>query len=199
MSATIEAAYSAPPVAGFRPRRRDLVLFVPLALTLGYLASPYVALVRLACAIRSNDVAVLASAIAWNDMRADLASQLGGAVVQNASATVPAAGDDLPDFGSSFASSATSNAISTSLTPESLHALLGGGHAQTGNLMSEARALLAGGAFHGPAGFDLTIAPDPATTATPVCIHLAFTWRHGWRVERVHLPPAYLDGDVSRT
>ena len=200
MSGTLEARSPLRILPSVRWRRRDLFLFVPVALAVGYLASPYVAIARLAYAVRVNDVGVLANAVDWGRVRAGLDQEVtsqGGADVRNAAATVPAASDDLPAFGQSFATDAMSNAIASAVTPSGLQTMLA--QHRSGDVLSSIRSVVDGAVFIGLDRFELRLPTASGHGGDPLRIGFRFSARHGWRVERVVLPPDMLDGRDAQT
>lgn len=88
-------------------------VFVALACI--YALSPYLALWSLSSALRSHDAITLSQHIDWSALSTNLKAEAIDALIGP-----PPAADDLPDFGSSFASNAVSHAIDTRLTPELL-------------------------------------------------------------------------------
>lgn len=80
-----------------------------------YALSPYLALWSLSSALRSHDAISLSQHIDWSALSTNLKAEAIDALIGP-----PPSADDLPDFGSSFASNAVSHAIDTRLTPELL-------------------------------------------------------------------------------
>ena len=188
-----------------------IVSVVPLAAAFCYLASPYVALYHLSRALQTSDCKTLRVAIDWTRVRASLQDEItGGAGAQTAKAGIavakPAAAtsDDLPDFGDSFATVATGNALSSDLTPESVAALVRD-HPVTmvdtgGSMLAEARELVAWAFFSGPRSFEVWFRADQDPHELPVRLQLAFTRQHGWRVVGVWVPQDLLSaGDATHS
>lgn len=183
---------------------------VPLAIAFCYLASPYVALYQLSEALQTRNCQALRVAIDWNRVRASLQDEMTGAGPARAEPVIAAVkqaastSDDLPDFGDSFATVATGNALSSDITPESVAAMLHD-HPVTvvdtgGSLLAEARQLVAWAFFSGPRSFDVWLRPDQDPHVSPVRLQLAFTRQHGWRVVAVWVPQAMLSaGDATHS
>lgn len=199
---------------GRAPGRLMLWAVLPTALMVSYLVSPYVALWRLSEALRTHDCAELRVAIDWNRVRDSIGRELtglapgsvsGGATVKQASAAVPAApaaDDDLPDFGQSFATHAVDHALATDISPESVAALLHD-HPMTvagrTGMLAEARQALAWAFFSGPRTFEVWLRASQDANAPPVRLHMAFTRQHGWRVIGVWLPQDLLGGGAGES
>ena len=189
------------PALRLRLRRRDIVLFAPLALIIGYLASPYVAIARLGYAVRTNNVSVLTDAIDWRRVRAGLDQEIIGSapsasMVRSAAAKVD---DDLPDFGQSFAATATASALETTITPTGLEAILANEKRSAAGLLAQARSVIDGAVFIGLDRFEIRLPGDNGARDDAIRIGFRFTARHGWRVERVVLPAALIDAPTQRT
>ena len=197
-SATALGRISSVPV-GFR--RRDLLIFAPLALLMGYLASPYVAMARLGYAIRTNDVSVLSDAVDWSRVRTGLDQEIMGTALPQpmARATAATTDDDLPDFGQSFAATATASAMATTITPTGLEAILANEKRSSAGLLAEAKQAIGGAVFIGLNRFEIRLPSDAGVRGAMVRVGFRFTARHGWRVERVVLPAAAIDGTTQRT
>ena len=187
-------------VPAVRWHRRDLVIFAPLALIIGYLASPYVAIARLGYAVQTNDVRILTDAVDWNRVRAGLDQELIGPTPQAAvrPASADAADDDLPAFGQSFADTATANAMETTITPTGLEAILANEKRPPAGVLAEARSVIDGAVFIGLNRFEIRLPSGGGARGDVIRIGFRFTARHGWRVERVVLPSAAIDAP-SRT
>ena len=185
-----------------RWRRRDLVVFAPLALMIGYMMSPFVAVARLGYAVRTNDVSVLSDAVDWSRVRSGLDRQIIGSPPPTADIRPAAAvstADDLPEFGQSFADKATSNALRDTITPTGLEAMLANEKPSSVSLFAEARDVIDGAIFIGLNRFEVRLPSGEGGRSDVIRIGLRFTARHGWRVERVVLPPAAIDGPTQGT
>lgn len=83
-----------------------------------YLASPFVTLWNIGSAIQTHDMTALGQVINWSELDASIKHQtLSGLHLEQAS-------DDLPDFGSSFATTAVSNAVDFTVTQANLGTLV---------------------------------------------------------------------------
>lgn len=83
-----------------------------------YLASPFVTLWSIGSALQAHDLKTLGQAINWSELDASIKHQtLSGLHLTQVS-------DDLPDFGSSFATTAVSNAVDFTVTQANLGTLI---------------------------------------------------------------------------
>nr|WP_298794616.1 DUF2939 domain-containing protein [uncultured Acetobacter sp.] len=83
-----------------------------------YLASPFMTLWAIGSSIRAHDMTSLGQLINWSELDASIKHQtLSGLHLEQVS-------DDLPDFGSSFATSAVSNAVDFTVTQANLGTLV---------------------------------------------------------------------------
>ncbi len=187
--------------------------FIPLALILGYAASPYVALWRLGQALRCHDQATLARSVDWTQVRSGLKVEIADAVdhgtvggvepAGGASATVKqaslrASADDLPGFGDSFASDAVSNAVDEDVNPANVGSMFGQNGPSHMSVLAEARSALGSAFFTGLQHFEVRLHTGRDPHDAPVRVRMAFSARHGWRVISVWLPQAML-GDQAHT
>ncbi|MBO1323633.1 DUF2939 domain-containing protein [Acetobacter sp. TBRC 12305] len=99
--------------------RRLCILSATLACGL-YLASPFMTLLSVASDLRSHDMVSLGHVINWGSLDASIKKQaLNGLHMLS---EPPA--DELPEFGSSFAGAAVSNAVDTSVNQANLGTLV---------------------------------------------------------------------------
>ncbi|CAM2918514.1 hypothetical protein CFR75_05765 [Komagataeibacter xylinus] len=89
------------------------------AATTLYAASPFFTLWSITSAIRSHDMGSLNTCLKWESVRNGLKTQVVDDLIGP-----PVADDELPAFGSSFASSAASNAIDEEVRPDKLGMLV---------------------------------------------------------------------------
>ncbi|AFW02303.1 hypothetical protein BAR24_12345 [Gluconobacter oxydans] len=155
-------------------------LGVGLGATLAaYAISPYLALWDIDRAMKGNNPARLVPHVDWTSLTHSLKEQF--------KPPAPASDDELPDFGSSFADNAISNAIDTELSP--------------GTLMTTAHQLMpAGGAVSSGGGWPVwgglhahfvSLSKFEAQVdqpgQTPFVLHMKFEhW--GWKITRFELP-----------
>jgi len=164
-------------------RRRTLCTAGISVMLAVYALSPLMALWSINQALRSNDPALLASHIDWSALSANLKEQTIARLMGP-----PPEEDDLPDFGSSFATTAVSHAIDTRLTPTALIGMASRLMPQDGGTISWRSALHRASVwFEGPNRFRARIySPEGATQAV---VHLQFEhWR--WQITRVDIPTA---------
>ena len=192
---------------------RPLVLSA-LCLTLAlatYAASPLVTLWSTAAALQRNDVRALRTALDWRGVRDGLKADLGAgtpadgasvslASVRQASATTSATtGDDLPAFGSTFATTIVSHVVDDVMTPEHLVAMLSHGAAEHGapeqgnrpgpSMLGRVQRI----GFVSPTEFEAAIRLSPDADAPPVVVTMHVEkWQ--WKVTRIHVPEQLLDG-----
>ncbi|AXY21963.1 MULTISPECIES: DUF2939 domain-containing protein [Komagataeibacter] len=80
-----------------------------------YAASPFFTLWSITSAIRAHDMGSLNTTLKWDTVRSSLKNQVVDGLIGPTHAD-----DELPEFGSSFASSAVSNAIDEEVRPDRL-------------------------------------------------------------------------------
>lgn len=107
--------------AGLPPRQTARKLCVGACATAFglYLASPFVTLWGVGASLQTHDMASLGAAINWGSLDSSLKQQAlsGMNLLQPAS-------DELPEFGTSFASTAVSNAVDVHVTQANLGTLV---------------------------------------------------------------------------
>lgn len=107
--------------AGLPPRKTARTLCVGACATAFglYLASPFVTLWGVGTSLQTHDMASLGTVINWGELDSSLKRQAlsGMNLLQPAS-------DDLPEFGTSFASTAVSNAVDVHVTQANLGTLV---------------------------------------------------------------------------
>lgn len=158
-------------------------LFVALACI--YALSPYLALWSLSSALRSHDTITLSQHIDWSALSTNLKAEAIDALIGP-----PPAADDLPDFGSSFASNAVSHAIDTRLTPELLMTMASQ-MVDTPRTapVSSLRQLYARLSAHfvSPLRFEAGLVTAPGQR--PTIVHMKFEqWR--WKITGFDIPKA---------
>lgn len=171
-----------------------------------YATSPLAALWSVSTAMQRDDVNTVRGALAWRDVRGGLKDDLGpGASVTLASAHAAPVQDELPDFGSSFATTIVSHVVDDVVTPEHLVTMLS--QANTGRAVAATslarRALAMLGrvqhvGFVGPTGFEASIrlVDDPSAGPMIVSMHVE-KWQ--WKITRIHLPDDLLTHSGART
>lgn len=197
MSASIAAA-SPRPAAVRRVSVYDLLLLLPAAILVGYVLSPYVAVARLALAMERHDVRTMTDAVDWNSVRTELGTEFGAALPVRTVST----SDDLPDFGSSFASTATENALQDDVTPARVADMLSSSSVTVRpGLLAALHTLVADGRFVGMRRFDLALGAGSGVVVGGAAVHVRFEFdtRHGWRVGGVMLPRELMAANNSRT
>ncbi|WP_162922354.1 MULTISPECIES: DUF2939 domain-containing protein [Asaia] len=156
-----------------------------VALVCIYALSPYLALWSLSSALRTHDTTTLAQHIDWSALTTSLKTEAIDALIGP-----PPAADDLPDFGSSFATSAVSHAIDTRLTPELLMTFASQmvtGHQPAASLsMSQLYSRLSAH-FVSPLRFEAGLVTTPGQK--PAIVHMKFEQWH-WKITQLDLPKA---------
>ena len=178
-----------------------------------YAASPLVTLWCAASALHRDDVRALRTALDWREVRAGLKSDLGPGVpvslasVRQAGAQAGAQTgsrtgadqDDLPEFGSSFATTIVSHVIDDVMTPEHLAAMLSRSASDRGarpgpSMLDRVQHI----GFVSPTEFAAAIRLSPDVEAPPVLVTLRVEkWQ--WKVTRIHVPDQLLEGGRDRT
>ncbi len=165
-----------------------------------YAVSPLVTLWGVASALQRDDVSALRVALDWREVRSGLKTDLGGgapvslASVRQASARQAAAQqDDLPEFGSSFATTIVSHVVDDVMTPEHLAAMLSRTASDRGD---QAEPSMLGRVqrfgFVSPTEFRAAIRLSPDADAPPVVVTMRVEkWQ--WKVTRVHVPEQLLE------
>ncbi|GEL65104.1 DUF2939 domain-containing protein [Kozakia baliensis] len=149
-----------------------------------YALSPYIALWSINNALRSHDAQTLSSHIDWSALTHSLKEESVAAILGP-----PPAADDLPDFGSSFATNAVSHAIDTRLTPDTLLSLAGqlipsnkGSTGSPSDILSHLSAH-----FVALTRFEARVTTTPGQA--PTVVHMKFEhWR--WQITRLEMPQA---------
>ncbi|NHO32954.1 DUF2939 domain-containing protein [Acetobacter fallax] len=151
-----------------------------------YAASPFVTLWTIASSVSTHDMTSLGQTINWSSLDASLKEQvLGGLHLGPATE----AADELPEFGSSFATNAVSNAVDLTVNQQNL-----------GNVVDQAMAASprAGSAvvsalthavvrFTSANSFEAQVALPGHEKETPLRVQLRIEgWR--WKLTRVDLP-----------
>jgi hypothetical protein len=89
-----------------------------LLLTLAYVASPYIALMRLEAAMERGDVAMLERGVDWKLVRDGLKQDISDGVIGPMQTQL--ASNTLPPFGSSFISGIMETSVDREVTPQKL-------------------------------------------------------------------------------
>lgn len=150
-----------------------------------YALSPYLALWSLSSALRAHDTNSMAQHIDWDALTSSLKAEAVDAIVGP-----PPAADDLPDFGSSFATGAVSHAIDAHLTPELVMGfaaqMIDGQKATSLPSVTELYNRLSAH-FIAPAEFEAGLVMVPGQQ--PTMVHMKFEhWQ--WKVTRLDIPKA---------
>jgi hypothetical protein len=99
-----------------RPRLCGCGLFILFAFA--YMASPYVALIRLQVALERGDVVALERGVDWKTVRDGLKQDISDGVIGPLQTQL--ASNTLPPFGSSFISGIMETAVDREVTPQKL-------------------------------------------------------------------------------
>ncbi|GBQ83174.1 DUF2939 domain-containing protein [Asaia krungthepensis] len=154
-----------------------------VALICIYALSPYLALWSLSSALRNHDTTTLAQHIDWSALTTSLKAEAIDALIGP-----PPAADDLPDFGSSFASGAVSHAIDTRLTPDLIMTFATQMTAMPAHRVAPSlRELYSRLSAHfvSPLRFEAGLVTSPGQK--PAIVHMKFEqWR--WKITEIDLP-----------
>ncbi|MCX2561956.1 DUF2939 domain-containing protein [Acetobacter farinalis] len=151
-----------------------------------YLASPFVTLWTIGSSLRSHDMAALGHLINWSELDSSIKHQTLSSLHLNQ------VSDDLPDFGSSFATTAVSNAVDFRVTQANLGTLVDQALPSTlpANQATPSFAKLAEKAsvrFTRIDQFEADIPLPGHEQDTPLKIEMRIqNWR--WKVTRVEFP-----------
>jgi hypothetical protein len=169
-------------------------------LVVGYVVSPYAALVKLQHDLSTHDVAALRTEIDWDRVRTGLKQDIRATLSGIPAATAIAArtDDDLPAFGSGFAAHLAGSAVDDAITPQHLCDAFSTITPDAGDI---AKPTVTGARFDGPTSFRVTIrTAELANTDPPVRLQMRLVlqgWRIGWRVTRVSLPDTLLQQKMA--
>jgi hypothetical protein len=154
-----------------------------------YLASPFVTLWSVASDLQRHDAAALGRMINWGALDASLKRQTLAGLHLN----IQPAADELPDFGSSFATTAVSNAVDTTVTQANLGTLLdealptAAPSAQSGTPSFASLATRASVHFNRLNQFVMELPLPGHEHETPLRVELRIQgWK--WKITNVELP-----------
>jgi len=135
-------------------------------------------------AIKTRNCGQLSAHIDWTSLNRSLKTDCATAI-----AGPPAAADDLPDFGTSFASNAVSNAIDTKLTPDTVLSvadqMMPKPDARAVPEFSLAALSRLSAHFVSPARFEAAV--SGAGGQPQMVVHLKFEHWH-WKITRLEMP-----------
>ena len=173
-----------------------------------YAVSPFVTLWSVASALQNNDVGTIQEALDWRTVRSALKSDLGSdAPVRLASSQSAPVQEDLPDFGSSFATTIVSHVVDDVFTPQHLVAMLV--HAKPAHDGRDADSRPNGMlamldrvdhvSFVSPNEFEASVRLVDDRNAAPVTVSMRIEkWQ--WKITRIHVPDELLaQGPDQRT
>ncbi|MBB2174663.1 DUF2939 domain-containing protein [Gluconacetobacter johannae] len=173
--------------------RRICAVTLVMSLSL-FVASPFVTLWSVSSALQANDMRSLGSFLNWRAVRTSLKTQLVDSVV----GTQPVADDELPEFGSSFATAAVSNAVDLNVNPDNLGSLVGQVMPAAPAIPVEARVAILHHVhvrFVRPDMFEASIAVPGHEHESPLHLQMRIQgWR--WKITRVDLPSAHPDHPI---
>ncbi|HTZ71692.1 MAG TPA: DUF2939 domain-containing protein [Acetobacteraceae bacterium] len=162
----------------------------------GYVASPYVALLKLQRDIRHHDVRALEADVDWDSVRASMKQTVldglaGEPVATKISAT---SDDDLPPFGASFGNALAQKAVDDAITPKRLADAFASLSPAAGEA---AQPSVEAARFDGITSFEVTVRPVQLSPSDPP-VRLEFRlgcrgWNIGWQVTSVSMPMALLN------
>ncbi|WP_246395925.1 DUF2939 domain-containing protein [Gluconacetobacter tumulisoli] len=175
-------------MAAVRRQQARRICAVTLVMSLSlFVASPFVTLWSVSSALQANDMRALGSFLNWRAVRTSLKSQIVDSVVGT-----QASADDLPEFGSSFATAAVSNAVDLNVNATNLGSLVGQVMPVTPAVPLESRVAILHHVhvrFLRPDMFEASIAVPGHDQETPLHLQMRIQgWR--WKITRVDLPSA---------
>ena len=184
-----EAFPAAFPVRMRRVPVLKLVLFSFALLAIGYFASPYVVLYRLASSVRGGNCATLIAAIDWpkmrDAMRQSVENGIAGETVEKPN------DDDLPPFGSGMLTGMADRVVTQEVTPGRLSTTLA-----AFNMAGPARSIggvsIEDARFAGLTRFRVALRLAPGDARDKLLkVWLSFE-RGRWRITGADMPPALL-------
>ncbi|PYD75401.1 MULTISPECIES: DUF2939 domain-containing protein [Novacetimonas] len=152
-----------------------------------YAASPFVTLWSISSAIQSHDMHGLGQTLRWNSVRDSLKTQAIDELIGEKPAD-----DDLPEFGSSFASTAVSNAIDVHVNEDNLGEIVDHlvPQGQGTNTVSPIMFLQRMHArFVKPGLFETSIVMPGHENETPLRLQMRIH-AFQWKIHRIDLPTA---------
>ncbi|NHN88451.1 DUF2939 domain-containing protein [Acetobacter conturbans] len=171
-----------------RKRARGICI-ASLAASLGlYALSPFMTLWTIADAVSSHDMVALGQTINWSSLDASLKEQvLDGLNLRHATA----AAEELPEFGSSFATTVVSNAVDLTVNQQNLGFVVdqafssGSAKMSAGSIFSAVSHALV--RFTGANTFEAQMVVPGHEQETPLRVELRIE-RWQWKLTRVDFP-----------
>jgi Protein of unknown function (DUF2939) len=175
-------------------RVRWPVLATVMAMSMAYIAVPYLTLYRVGSAIRSGDAKTLEALVDWSSVREGIKEDICDLVVDDPSTQST---ETLPPFGASFMRGIAANKIDQAVTPQ---ALVAATHASatSGKPAPEPDPGLRGADVHvnwaffdSATSFQISLRAPGQTD--PIRLEMELSHWH-WQIDRVWLPAELLTG-----
>lgn len=172
-------------------KRARVICLASLAASLAlYTLSPFMTLWTIAGAVSSHDMVALGHTINWSSLDASIKEQvLNGLNLGK----VNQVSDELPEFGSSFATNIVSNAVDTRVTQTNLGSVVdqamasGPDHMNAGTVFSAVSHALV--RFTAANSFEAQVVLPGHENETPLRVQLRIE-RWQWKLTRVDFPTA---------
>jgi hypothetical protein len=165
------------------------VLAAMFAVSMGYAASPYVALYRLDQALRTGDAGTLHTLVDWPAVREGIKEDICDGLAGDPAQAVDHGA--LPPFGASFVHGIATNAVDRAVTPEALVGLT-----RHDPAAQSAAAHVAWAFFDDPTDFVVDL--DMPGQRGPVRLRMTLKDAH-WQVTRIWLTRGLLQEANART
>lgn len=174
-------------------RARLFLSIAVIAIVVGYMASPFMALCRLANSLDRGDSHEVEMAIDWTAVKAGLKEDIADGVIGPTSGSL--ASNTLPPFGASFASGIAQSAVEQEVTPQNIIAVMR--QMQGGEAMPNPLSMLEHAYFEAPTVFIVTI-HDTDSEGGHLRLRLALEGGQ-WRVVRAWIPQDMIERAAQRT
>jgi Protein of unknown function (DUF2939) len=172
--------------------RRICAVTAVMSLSL-FVASPFVTLWSVASAIQAHDSRAVGTFLNWRAVRSSLKAQIASSIGGQA-----ASDDDLPEFGSSFATAAVSNAVDLDVNADNLGTVIGEVMPAAGPVPVTSEAAMLHHVhvrFLRPDIFEARIVLPGHDHASPLRLEMHIQgWR--WKITRVDLPSSQGDHPI---
>ncbi len=174
-------------------RARLFISLAVLGIVLGYMASPYVALCRLAASLDRGDRFAVERDVDWAAVKAGLKQDIADGIIGPTSGAL--ASNALPPFGASFASGLAETAVEHEVTPQNIIAVMR--QMQGGEAMPNPLTMLEHAFFETPTSFLVSIRN---TDEDDGHLRLRMVLQEGhWRVVRAWIPQSLIERAAQRT
>jgi hypothetical protein len=164
-----------------------------LLLTVAYMASPYIALMRLESAMEHGDVAELERDVDWKQVRDGLKQDISEGVIGPIQTQL--ASNTLPPFGSSFISGIMETSVDREVTPQKLVTVMA--QMRPGEVDANPFKCFDWAFFESPTAFTVTVHNDEEEEGH---LRLRLELRGGrWLLVRAWVPQDIIERASNRT